>query len=247
MVVFRMNQLAPSNVSGLAGFKPDTANLRQPWTTRQDNWRIFGSTFQSIAPPWPPWNAGDRQIQYRLSLGSTGVGPKPISLAELLVWANCHAHHPTLPLAKQVLGASTSPGWSAVTYNAFTTTDFIRIGSTLTSMSAIPTAISVKTIGFANIASTPLYPEFDNDRLVLAATNMGEALGVNSAVLSSRLPLAATNMGEPPGLNTEVLSTSLAFIPNNFSILPDIPIRAIEKFGINYSQTLNPIPYQFWG
>jgi hypothetical protein len=143
--------------------------------------------------------------------------------------------------------SSTSPGWSAVTYNAFTTTDFIRIGSTVTSMSAIPTAISVKTIGFANIASTPLYPGFDNDRLVLAATNMGEPPGLNTAVLSSRLPLSATNIGEPPGLNTRVLSTSLAFIPNNFSILPDIPIRAIEKFGINYSQTLNPIPYQFWG
>lgn len=121
--------------------------------------------------------------------------------------------------------SSVSPNWTTATYNAFTITNFIKIGLTATSMTIVPiTTYVTKISGTANMGRVPVFPQ----------------------ITSSRTPISSLNLGEvtvfPQGL-----STSLAFTPNNFSILPATPYRDIEKFGVSSSNTITPIPYQFWG
>lgn len=121
--------------------------------------------------------------------------------------------------------SSTSPNWTTATYNAFTVTNFIKVGLTATIMTIVPIATSVTKIsGAANIAETPSFPQ----------------------ITSSRIPLSSLNIGEVT-IFPQGLSTSLAFTPNNFSILPATPYRDIEKFGLSSSNTITPLPYQFWG
>ena len=121
--------------------------------------------------------------------------------------------------------SSVSPSWTTATYNVFTTTNFIKIGMTATSMANSPVATSVTKIsGSANIGDPPMFPQ----------------------VLSSRLPLAPTNTGEVP-VFPQALSTGLAFTTNFPLSLPAIPIRVNEKFGESSSNTITPLPYQFWG
>lgn len=121
--------------------------------------------------------------------------------------------------------SSTSPSWSTATYNVFTTRSFIVYAMTATSLTIAPQALSINKIsGSANLAA------------VLGITTM----------TSSRLPLSSTNIAEVPVITT-ASSTSLAFTPNYFSILPTTPYRDVEKFGLNSSNTITPLPYQFWG
>lgn len=122
---------------------------------------------------------------------------------------------------------SNSPGWTSTTYNAFTTTNFIKIGLTAT------------LITYSTSSSISM-------RSQLGASNIGEPLVITSGT-AIRLALYSSNIGEAPIPITTYLTTSLAFTSNYPLSLPATPVRAIEKFGINSSNTITPIPYQFWG
>jgi len=123
---------------------------------------------------------------------------------------------------------SNSPGWTATIYNAFTTTNFIKIGLTSTSVTqSTSSAISMKS--------------------QLGASNIGEPLSVVTSGTSIRSALYSSNIGEPPIPITTYLTTSLAFTSNYPLSLSAIPIKVPERFGINSSNTITPLPYQFWG
>lgn len=121
--------------------------------------------------------------------------------------------------------SSTSPSWAATSSNFFTTTNFIKMGMTATSMSRIPISTSITKIsGSANITETPVFADFASPRLAIGSAGVSES------------PVFPT-----------VLSTSLAFMSNNPLFLPARPINAIEKFGEINSNGITPLPYQFWG
>ena len=123
--------------------------------------------------------------------------------------------------------SSVSPGWSTATYNAFTTTNFIKMGLT-------STVITFST-------SSPVFL-----KSALGVGNIGE-VSVITSVTSTKSALGVGNIGEAPIAITTSLSTSLSFISNYPLSLSTIPINVNEKFGSNYSNTITPIPYQFWG
>jgi len=123
---------------------------------------------------------------------------------------------------------SVSPSWGPTTSTNFTATNFIKLGFTATSMVSIPIATTVAKIS--------------------GSANLGEVLVSPILSSASRLPLGSINIGESPlVINVASTSLSLAFTPKYFPTFPDLPITVIEKFGITYSNTITPIPYQFWG
>ena len=161
------------------------------------------------------------------SLNVIGIN-RPITLNLGTIFVNTLTIYSSINVSTTVTNfrySSISPNWSTATYNVFTTTNFIKIGMTATSMENLPVATSLTKIsGSANIGEPPIFPQ----------------------ILSSRLPLNSTNINEVP-VFPQVLSTSLAFTTNFPLYLPAIPFRVNEKFGESSSNTITPLPYQFWG
>jgi len=222
----------------------------------------------------------------------------------LTIYNNINYSNVNVATTTSVFYTSVSPNWAATTTLYFTTTNFIKLGMTASSVAySIGTATSVNRIlGSANIGSLAIISTVTSARLPFAATNQGgvpvspqfastslaftpqylslfpalpyrdietmgstplvvstvsiskSALGaanigevpVITTVTSARLPFAATNQGEVP-VSPQFASTSLAFTPKYLSLFPATPYRDIEKFGLNSSNTIAPIPYQFWG
>ena len=161
------------------------------------------------------------------SLNVLGIS-KPITLNLGTLYTNTLTVYGPINVATTTTNfnfSSISPNWTTATYNAFTTRSFIVYAMTATSMEMIPMATNVtKVLGAANVAEAPLFPD----------------------VASSRLPFSSRNIGETP-VFPQALSTSLSFTPNYPLSLPAISIKVNERFGLNSSNTITPLPYQFWG
>lgn len=162
------------------------------------------------------------------SLNVIGLN-RPITLNLGTLYTNTLTIYGSISIATTTTNfnfSSTSPSWSTATYNVFTTRSFIVYAMTASSsVYSLATVSTVnKILGFANITEVPQY----------------------AGILSTRASSGPANFGEPPVITT-VLSTSLVFTPNYQLSLPAIPIRANELFGESSSNTITPIPYQFWG
>jgi hypothetical protein len=133
-----------------------------------------------------------------------------------------------IPVATTVTNlyySSTSPSWSSTLSNYFTTTNFIKVAMTSTSVAELTRSASTRLIlGSVNITEVPVITTFASTRLLLGSVNMAQ------------VPVIPT-----------FVSTSLPFMSNNPLMLSDIPMQVNELFGESYSNTINPIPYQFWG
>jgi hypothetical protein len=121
--------------------------------------------------------------------------------------------------------SSTSPNWASTLSNYFTTTNFIKIGMTSTSLRSIVTGTTItKILGSLNIGEAPV---------ITTVTTITKVLG-------------SLNIGEAPVITTFV-STTLPFISNNPLMLRDTPTVAFDLFGESYSSSIKQTPYQFWG
>jgi len=121
--------------------------------------------------------------------------------------------------------SSTSPSWASTLSNYFTTTNFVKIAMTSTSVLSISSLTAIRSI--------------------FVKSNLAAVLSV-STITTVRSAFGSSNLAEtPPAI--QVASTSLAFMSSNPLRLGDIPIKAFDLFGESYSNSITAAPYQFWG